>query len=61
MMYIERKDLIGLDECGVAVGIVDKHIGKVYIGGNYQKSEKWDLLLAISGFIAAQRDGQKYG
>ena len=52
---------IDLDECGVFVETADKHIGKAYVGnrvrqeGNYQKSEKWTLLLAVAGSAAAER------
>jgi hypothetical protein len=52
---IRRQDLIDLDECGIEMSTADRKIGKAYIGkrvnqtGLYSKSEKWNLLLAISG------------
>lgn len=52
---IRRMDMIDLDECGTEVQSADRHIGKAYIGkrvqqsGPYQKSTKYNLLLAISG------------
>ncbi|KAL9179479.1 hypothetical protein ACHAXT_008769 [Thalassiosira profunda] len=52
---IRRRDLIDLDECGIELQSADRHIGKAYIGkrvqqtGPYQKSTKWNLLLAICG------------
>ena len=58
---IRREDLIDLDECGVFVETANKHIGKANIGsrvrqaGNYSKSEKWTLLLAVAGSLAAER------
>lgn len=58
---IRVEDLIDLDECGLFVETADKHIGKAYVGnrvrqeGNYQKSEKWTLLLGIAGSAAAER------
>lgn len=58
---VKREDFIGLDGCGVFVETADKHIGKAYTGnrvrqaGNYQKSEKWNLLLGIAGSEAAER------
>ena len=58
---VKREDFIDLDECGVFVETADKHIGKAYTGnrvrqaGNYQKSEKWNLLLGIAGSEAAER------
>ncbi len=58
---IRVEDLIDLDECGLFVETADKKIGKAYVGnrvrqeGNYQKSEKWTLLLAIAGSTAAER------
>jgi hypothetical protein len=58
---IRREDLIDLDECGVFVETADKHIGKAYVGnrvrqaGNYSKSEKWTLFLAVAGSAAAER------
>lgn len=48
---IRVEDLIDLDECGLFVETADKKIGKAFVGnrvrqeGNYQKSEKWTLLL----------------
>mmetsp|Transcript_15828 Transcript_15828/g.23678 ORF Transcript_15828/g.23678 Transcript_15828/m.23678 type:complete len:92 (+) Transcript_15828:612-887(+) len=47
--------MIDLDECGVEVQSADRHLGKSYVGkrvkqtGPYQKSTKYNLLLAISG------------
>ena len=58
---IRQEDLIDLNECGVFVETADKHIGKAYTGsrvrqaGNYSKSEKWTLLLAVAGSLAAER------
>ena len=58
---IRVEDLIDLDECGLFVETADKSIGKAYVGnrvrqeGNYQKSEKWTLLLAIAGSALAER------
>lgn len=58
---IRVEDLIDLDECGVFVETADRHIGKAYCGsrvrqeGNYSKSEKWNLILAIAGSAAAER------
>ena len=52
---IRQQDLIDLDECGIEMSTADRKIGKAYIGkrvsqtGLYSKSEKWNLLLAISG------------
>ena len=52
---IRRQDMIDLDECGVEVQSADRHWGKSYVGkrvkqtGPYQKSTKYNLLLAISG------------
>ena len=58
---IRVEDFIDLDECGVFVETADKHYGKAYVGnrvrqeGNYQKSEKWTLLLAVAGSVVAER------
>ena len=58
---IRVEDLIDLDECGLFVETAGKGIGKAYLGkrvrqeGNYQKSEKWTLLLAVAGSAAAER------
>ena len=58
---IRREDLIDLDECGVCSITADRHIGKAVIGqrvkqaGNYQKEEKYNMLLAISASVAAER------
>jgi hypothetical protein len=58
---IRVEDLIDLDECGLYVETAGKKIGKAYLGsrvrqgGNYQKSEKWTLLLAVAGAAAAER------
>lgn len=52
---IRRQDMIDLDECGVEVQSADRHWGKAYVGkrvsqtGPYQKSTKYNLLLAILG------------
>jgi len=52
---IFREDLIDLDECGVELSSADRKFGKSYVGkrvkqtGPYSKSEKYNLLLAISG------------
>ena len=52
---IRRQDIIDLDECGVEVQSADRNIGKADVGkrvkqtGPYQKSTKYNLLLAISG------------
>jgi len=58
---IRREDLIDLDECGICFITADRHIGKAVIGervkqaGNYQKGEKYNLLLAVSGSVQAER------
>ena len=58
---IRRADLLNLDEWGIFVETADKHIGKTCIenrvrkADNYHKSEKWNLLLTISGSVAAER------
>ena len=58
---ISRHDMIDIDECGVFLESSDRSIGKAYIGnratqaGPYSKSEKWTLLLAISGDPASNR------
>lgn len=58
---IRVEDLIDLDECGLFVESAGKGIGKAFLGkrvrqeGNYQKSEKWTLLLAVAGSAAAER------
>jgi hypothetical protein len=55
------EDLVDLDECGLFVETAGKTIGKAFVGkrvrqeGNYQKSEKWTLLLAVAGSAAAER------
>ena len=52
---IPREDLIDLDEYGAELSTADRKIGKVYLGvrckqsGLYSKTEKLNLLLAISG------------
>ena len=52
---IRRSDLIDLDESGFEMASADRKIGKSYIGkrarqaGLYSRTEKWTLLLAISG------------
>ena len=52
---IERKDLIDMDECGVELATANTNIGKAFIGkrvnqaGLYSKTDKYNLLLAISG------------
>jgi hypothetical protein len=52
---IRRQDMIDLDECGVELQTADRHHGKAFVGkrvsqsGPYQKSTKYNLLLAISG------------
>ena len=52
---IRRQDLIDLDECGFELKSADRGIGKAYVGkrckqsGLYSKTEKYNLLLAISG------------
>ena len=52
---IRRQDMIDMDECGVELSTADRSIGKAYIGkrvkqsGLYSKTDKWNLLLAISG------------
>lgn len=52
---IRRRDLIDLDECGKELSNCDRRIGKAYIGtrvnqtGPYTKTDKYNLLLAISG------------
>jgi hypothetical protein len=63
---IRVEDLIDLDECGLFVETADRSIGKAFVGkrvkqeGNYQKSEKWTLLLAIAGSAAAERWGDMW-
>ena len=58
---IRVEDLIDLDECGLFVETADRTIGKAFVGkrvrqeGNYQKSEKWTLLLAIAGSAVGER------
>ena len=58
---IRVEDLIDLDECGLFVETAGKSIGKAFLGkrvrqeGNYQKSEKWTLLLAVAGSAASER------
>lgn len=58
---IRRQDLIDLDECGVELSTANRDIGKAYIGkrvkqaGLYSKTDKWNLLLAISGDPNARR------
>lgn len=58
---IRRQDLIDLDECGKELSHCDRHIGKSYQGervkqtGPYTKSDKYNLLLAISGDGATNR------
>jgi hypothetical protein len=58
---IRRTDFIDLDECGLFVETGSRGYGKCYIGkrvneeGPYSKSEKWNLLLAISGDPTAER------
>jgi len=58
---IRVEDFIDLDECGLFVETADKSIGKAFVGnrvrqeGNYQKSEKWTLLLPVAGSAAAER------
>jgi hypothetical protein len=50
---IRREDLIDLNDCGVFVETAHTHTGKAYIenqvrqAGNYQKAEKWNLLITI--------------
>jgi len=52
---IRRQDMIDLDECGIELSTADRSIGKAYLGrrvkqsGLYSKSDKLNLLLAISG------------
>ena len=52
---VRRRDMIDLDECGIFVQTADRKIGKAYIGlrvkqgGPYEKGEKWNLLMGISG------------
>ena len=52
---IRRQDMIDLDECGVELSTAERGIGKAYIGkrvkqaGLYSKTDKYNLLLAISG------------
>jgi len=58
---IKRTDMIDLNECGLFVETAARGFGKCYIGkrvneeGPYSKSEKWTLLLAISGDPDDQR------
>ena len=52
---IRRQDMIDLDECGIELSTADRSIGNAYLGrhvkqsGLYSKSDKLNLLLAISG------------
>lgn len=52
---IPREELIDLDECGIELSSADRKIGKAYVGkrcqqsGLYSKTDKLNLLLAISG------------
>ena len=52
---IRRKDLIDMDECGIELSSANRTIGKAFIGkrvkqsGLYSKTDKWNLLFAISG------------
>lgn len=52
---VRAKDMIDLDECGIFVNTANRSFGKAFIGrrvneeGPYSKSEKWNLLLAVSG------------
>ena len=52
---IRRADIIDLDECGVFLEKSDRKSGKAYVGirvnqaGPYSRSEKWNLLMAVSG------------
>ena len=50
-------DLIDLDKCGIFLKTANRSTGKAYVGahtnekGPYSKSEKWALLMAISGEV----------
>ena len=61
MADILIEDTIDLDECGIFLQTADRHIGKAAIGcrvreaGPYAKTEKYNLLLAISGSQEARR------
>ena len=52
---IRRRDIIDLDECGIELSTAERGIGKAYVGkrvkqaGLYSKTDKYNLLLAISG------------
>ena len=52
---IRRRDLIDSDECGVSLSTAELSIGKAFTGervnqsGLYSGSDKWNLLLSISG------------
>ncbi|EJK43907.1 hypothetical protein THAOC_37602 [Thalassiosira oceanica] len=52
---IRQQDLIDIDECGIELKSAEKTGGKAYLGervnqeGLYSKTDKWNLLLAISG------------
>lgn len=52
---ILREDMIDLDECGIFLETCNRTSGLAYVGvrvrdeGPYSKSEKWTLLLAVSG------------
>ena len=52
---------LDLDECGVELSTAERGIGKAYVGkrvkqaGLYSKSDKYNLLLAISGDPAGHR------
>jgi hypothetical protein len=52
---IRREQMIDLDECGIYFATAERTMGKAYIGvrvrepGPYSRTEKWNLLMAISG------------
>ena len=52
---IRRRDMIDVDEAGCELATAEKKIGKSYVGkrvqqsGLYSRSDKWTLLLGISG------------
>ena len=54
---VRVQDLIDLDECGIFLETANRSTGKAYVGvrvnekGPYSKSEKWTLLMAISGEV----------
>ena len=52
---IRREDIIDIDEAGIFLETADRSAGKAYVGvrvssgGPYSKTEKWNLIMGISG------------